>query len=213
MEMQIIDTLWVLLSAILVALMQPGFTALEAGQTRAKNSISTAIKNISDFLIAFMVFVTVGASLMLGTSFNGWFGWSDLFFYSGSLSEIIFILFQAMFASTAVTIISGAIAERTRYSTYLLIALLISVLIYPIQAHWVWNSEGWLAQMGFIDFAGSTVVHSVGGWAALAAIMIIGPRLGRFELNTGFEKSNLALSALGVFLFGLVGLGLTVEVC
>lgn len=207
MEMELLDTLWVLLSAILVAFMQPGFTALEAGQTRAKNSISTAIKNISDFLIAFIVFITFGASLMLGNSINGWAGWDQLFFYDGSLSDIVFILFQAMFASTAVTIISGAIAERTRYPTYLLIAIWVSLVVYPIQAHWIWNESGWLAQMGFVDFAGSTVVHSVGGWAALAAIIIIGPRLGRFELKNGFEKSNLALSALGIFFIWLGWIG------
>lgn len=208
MQIELIDTLWVLLSAILVALMQPGFTALEAGQTRTKNSISTAIKNISDFLISFIIFISVGASLMLGSSYSGWFGWDELFFYKDTnLSDIVFVIFQAMFATTAVTIISGAIAERTRYATYLLIAVWISLIVYPIQAHWVWNESGWLAQIGFVDFAGSTVVHSVGGWAALAAIIIIGPRLGRFELQHGFEKSNLALSALGIFLiwFGWIG--------
>lgn len=208
MQIELLDTLWVLLSAILVALMQPGFTALEAGQTRAKNSISTAIKNVSDFLISLMIFIAIGSSLMLGSSHSGWFGWDGLFFYqNSSFSDIVYILFQAMFATTAVTIISGSIAERTRYSTYLLIAIWISLIVYPLQAHWVWNEAGWLAQIGFVDFAGSTVVHSVGGWAALAAIMIIGPRLGRFELQNGFEKSNLAFSALGLFLiwFGWIG--------
>lgn len=207
MDMELLDTLWVLISAILVAFMQPGFTALEAGQTRAKNSISTAIKNISDFLISFIIFISIGASLMLGSSSNGWFGWDNLFFYDDSLQNIVYVLFQAMFASTAVTIISGAIAERTHYSTYLLIAVWISLVVYPIQAHWIWNENGWLAQLGFVDFAGSTVVHSVGGWAALAAIMIIGPRLGRFEMKNGFEKSNLAFSALGVFLIWLGWIG------
>ncbi|GAB6070149.1 hypothetical protein JCM30760_12460 [Thiomicrorhabdus hydrogeniphila] len=207
MNTELLDTLWILISAILVAFMQPGFTALEAGQTRAKNSISTAIKNISDFLISFVIFISFGASLMLGSTNNGWFGWNDLFFYNNSLSDIVYILFQAMFASTAVTIISGAIAERTRYATYLLIAVWVSLIVYPIQAHWIWNEGGWLAQMGFIDFAGSTVVHSVGGWAALAAIIIIGPRLGRFELKKGFEKSNQAFSALGVFLIWLGWIG------
>ena len=207
MNIELLDTLWVLLSAILVALMQPGFTALEAGQTRAKNSISTAIKNLSDFLISFIIFISFGASLMLGSTSNGWYGWNHLFFYNDDLQDIVYVLFQAMFASTAVTIISGAIAERSRYSTYLLIAVWISLVIYPIQAHWIWNESGWLAQLGFVDFAGSTVVHSVGGWAALAAIMVIGPRLGRFELSNGFEKSNLAFSALGVFLIWLGWIG------
>lgn len=207
MHIEFLDTFWILFSAILVALMQPGFTALEAGQTRAKNSISTAIKNISDFLISFIIFVTFGAIFMLGTSFEGWVGWGSLFFYDENITQIVFVIFQAMFASTAVTIISGAIAERTRYSTYLLIAIWISLVVYPIQAHWTWNDSGWLAQMGFVDFAGSTVVHSVGGWAALAAIMVIGPRLGRFENKGNFEKSNLAFSTLGTFLIVLGWIG------
>ncbi|KUJ74054.1 ammonium transporter [Thiomicrospira sp. XS5] len=208
MSEQPIDILWVLISAVLVAMMQPGFTALEAGATRTKNSISTAIKNVSDFLIAFMIFVIIGASIMLGSSQNGWIGWDKLFFYEDSLSGLVLTLFHAMFASTAVTIISGSIAERTKYTSYLIIAIIVSLFIYPVQAHWIWNSDGWLAQMGFIDFAGSTVVHSVGGWAALAAILIIGPRLGRFENNERpFEQANLAYSALGVFLIWLGWIG------
>lgn len=208
MSDQSVDILWVLISAVLVALMQPGFTALEAGATRTKNSISTAIKNVSDFLIAFMIFVIIGASLMLGHSQNGWIGWNSPFFYDANLPDLVLVLFHAMFATTAVTIISGAIAERTKYTSYLIIAVIVSLFIYPIQAHWAWNPEGWLAQMGFIDFAGATVVHSVGGWAALAAILIIGPRLGRFE-NTEqpFEQANLAYSALGVFLIWLGWIG------
>ncbi|MDG6774297.1 ammonium transporter [Thiomicrorhabdus sp. ZW0627] len=208
MSDQPIDILWVLFSAVLVAMMQPGFTALEAGATRTKNSISTAIKNVSDFLIAFMIFIVFGVSIMLGTSHDGLFGWSPVFFYQYTLSDLVLTLFHAMFASTAVTIISGAIAERTKFSSYLLIAVIVSMFIYPIQAHWIWNGDGWLAQMGFIDFAGSTVVHSVGGWAALAAILVIGPRIGRFEDGViNFEQSNLAYSALGVFLIWLGWIG------
>lgn len=210
MSDQSVDILWVLFSAVLVALMQPGFTALEAGATRAKNSISTAIKNLSDFLIAFLVFVFFGASMMLGDSTSGWFGWQPMFYYNHSLTDLTLVLFHAMFASTAVTIISGAIAERTKYISYLLIALIVSLFIYPIQAHWIWHEAGWLAQLGFIDFAGSTVVHSVGGWAALAAILIIGPRIGRFDdaaETQHFEQANLAHSALGVFLIWLGWIG------
>lgn len=208
MSEQPVDILWVLISAILVALMQPGFTALEAGGTRTKNYISTAIKNMSDFLISFMVFVVFGASILLGTSYFGLVGWNPFFSYEDNLSSMVLVLFQAMFASTAVTIISGAIAERTKYSSYLIIAVIVSVFIYPIQAHWIWNENGWLAQIGFIDFAGSTVVHSVGGWAALAAILIIGPRIGRFDNDThNFEQSNLAYSAVGVFLIWIGWIG------
>ena len=208
MAESLINNLWILVSAVLVALMQPGFTALEAGATRAKNSISTALKNLSDFLITFMIFITFGASIMLGDSYGGLIGWSPLFYYEADFSQIIIVIFQAMFATTAVTIISGAIAERTKYSAYLWIAVIVSLFIYPLQAHWAWNVDGWLAKIGFIDFAGSTVVHSVGGWAALAAILIIGPRLGRFEKgNQGFEQSNLAFSTLGVFLIWLGWIG------
>lgn len=203
-----VDILWVLISAVLVAFMQPGFTALEAGSTRSKNSISTAIKNTSDFLITLMAFFTIGASILLASDSNGWFGWSPLFFYENKIEDLILVLFHAMFATTAVTIISGSIAERSRFVTYLIIALMFSIIIYPAQAHWAWNENGWLAQIGFVDFAGSTVVHSVGGWAALAAIIVIGPRLGRFDKDKPeFEKSNLALSTIGVFLIWLGWIG------
>jgi len=207
MSLQPLDILWITISLILVALMQPGFTALEAGSTRAKNSTSTAIKNLSDFIISMFVFLTVGASLMLGGSYNGLFGVDSLFFYSDNFEQIALVIFHAMFAATAVTIISGAIAERTKFTTYLLIAVWVSLFIYPVQAHWTWNEDGWLAQLGFIDFAGSTVVHSVGGWAALAAIIVIGPRLGRFEQKAPFEKSNLSYSTLGVFLIWIGWIG------
>jgi len=207
MNIEPINILWITISIILVALMQPGFTALEAGSTRAKNSTSTAIKNLSDFIISIFVFLTIGASLMLGDSYNGWFGLESPFFYSNNFEQIALVIFHAMFAATAVTIISGAIAERTKFSTYLIIAVWVSLIIYPLQAHWTWNEAGWLAQLGFVDFAGSTVVHSVGGWAALAAIMVIGPRLGRFEQKSPFEKSNLAYSTLGVFLIWIGWIG------
>lgn len=207
MPSETIDILWVMISIILVALMQPGFTALEAGSTRAKNSTSTAIKNVSDFILSVFIFLVFGAGLMLGSSYGGLFGIAPWFYYTESLEQISLVLFHAMFAATAVTIISGSIAERTNFSGYLFIAIWISFLIYPLEAHWIWNENGWLAQLGFVDFAGSTVVHSVGGWAALAAIMIIGPRLGRFENDTPFEKSNLAYSALGVLLIWIGWIG------
>ncbi|KUJ71339.1 ammonium transporter [Thiomicrospira sp. WB1] len=207
--MSSIDMLWLVISALLVALMQPGFTALEAGIARSKNSISTAIKNLSDFLISFLVFVTLGAGILLGNSYEGLWGQTGGFFYLGQPDIMVQVLFQAMFASTAVTIISGAIAERAKFTTYLIIAVIVSVCIYPFQAHWAWNAQGWLAQIGFIDFAGSTIVHSVGGWAALAAVILIGPRLGRFDQDqpTDFEPANLAYSALGVFLIWLGWIG------
>lgn len=209
MSDQGLDILWVLVSAVLVALMQPGFTALEAGATRAKNNISTAQKNITDFVISFLIFITLGASIMLGSSQGGWLGWDSVFFYQEDLSQTTYVIFQAMFASTAVTIVSGAVVERTKFVSYIVIAIFLSLIIYPIEAHWVWNSQGWLAKLGFIDFAGSTVVHSVGGWVALAAAMIIGPRIGRFESQhvKNFEGSNLALSTAGVLFIWLGWIG------
>jgi Amt family ammonium transporter len=207
--MTMIDILWLLISAMLVALMQPGFTALEAGIARSKNSISTAIKNLSDFLISFLIFAVFGAGILLGPSLNGLWGQDSGFFYLNNADQLVQVLFQAMFASTAVTIISGAIAERAKFTTYLIIAVVVSLCIYPFQAHWAWHEDGWLAQLGFIDFAGSTVVHSVGGWAALAAVILIGPRFGRFDQSepTVFEQANLSSSVLGVFLIWIGWIG------
>jgi Amt family ammonium transporter len=208
-----IDILWVLISTVLVLLMQGGFLCLESGFTRGKNAINVALKNASDFLIATLAWLVIGFGLMFGDSHQGWIG-VDRFlpaFSADNYWETTFFLFQLVFCATASTIISGAVAERMRFNGYHLVTLMTVVLIYPVFGHWVWGGalggdSGWLGALGFIDFAGSTVVHSIGGWIALAAVLIIGPRIGRFDLDQprAIPGSNLPLAMLGVLLF-LVG--------
>ena len=210
MDMMLTDVFWVLICAGLVFLMQAGFTCLESGLTRSKNSINVAIKNITDFGISTILFWAFGFAIMFGASVNGWIGSSQFFL---SLDEEpwlnTFFLFEIMFCATAVTIVSGATAERLRFRSYIIISIILSGLIYPVFGHWVWNNvqsattSGWLGKLGFIDFAGSTVVHSVGGWVALAVLLIIGPREGRFPPVGAHRKihgSNLTMSVLGVLL-------------
>jgi Amt family ammonium transporter len=214
MDRSFVDILWVLISASLVFLMQAGFLCLEAGSTRSKNAINVVIKNISDFGISVLCFWLFGYGLMFGASHFGWVGTSALApeVGQGEVWLVVFFLFQAMFCSTAVTIVSGAVAERMRFGIYLAIALLVSGLIYPIFGHWAWggldtgDSFGWLGQLGFVDFAGSTVVHSIGGWVALAAAILVGTRIGRFSpkrrrpLLTGYD---FPLALLGTLLLWL----------
>ena len=192
-------------------LMQGGFLLLEAGMTRAKNYINVAVKNLADLGLAITLFWLIGFGLMFGSSQGGWFGFSQ---FAQDLTTIdpditTFFLFQVVFAGTTVTIISGAIAERTSFPGYIGIVLVMAV-IYPVFGHWVWGDGGWLTGLGFVDFAGSTVVHSIGGWAALAAAMIIGPRTGRFDEDgnpTPIRASNLPLAMTGTILlwFGWIG--------
>jgi len=210
MDTVLTDDFWVLICAGLVFLMQAGFTCLESGLTRSKNSINVAIKNITDFGISTILFWSFGFALMFGASANGWIG-SSQFFLSlddGSRTSTFF-LFEIMFCATTVTIVSGATAERLRFRSYIIISIILSGLIYPVFGHWAWNGvqsgtvSGWLGKIGFIDFAGSTVVHSVGGWVALAALLIIGPREGRFPpvgAHMKIHGSNLPMSVLGVLL-------------
>ena len=183
----IADHLWVIISAMLVFLMQPGFMALETGLTRAKNSINVAIKNMSDFIVSVAAFWFVGFGLMFGQSFHGIVGFSDFIVnFEMDNWKAAFFVFQAVFVGTAATIDSGAVAERAKFSTYLIMSFITSAFIYPIFGHWAWggffypDNQGWLQQLGFLDFAGSTVVHSIGGWVGLSGVIIIGPRLGRF---------------------------------
>ncbi|MEM9252411.1 MAG: ammonium transporter [Planctomycetota bacterium] len=217
-----LDTAWVLLSAALVMLMQGGFCLLESGLVRAKNSINVAVKNLFDFCVSAGAFWMVGYGLMFGANWGGWFG-RDSFFLQGVTApdELAFFLFQLVFCSTATTIISGAASERMRFTGYMLVALVVSIFIYPIFGHWVWGEGGWLGEMGFIDFAGSTVVHSVGGWAALAVVIILGARKGRFDgERSTIHGHNLPMATFGVLIlwfgwFGFNGgstLGVTAEV-
>ena len=208
-----LDLIWILLSTVLVLLMQAGFLCLESGLTRSKNAINVALKNAADFVLCMLLWWALAFALMFGDSRGGWIG-SDRFLPdigSAGAWEGAFFLFQAMFCATAATIVSGAVAERTRFGAYLLMTLLTVALIYPVFGHWAWGgaldgAAGWLAAGGFVDFAGSTVVHSVGGWVALAAVLVIGPRAGRFDQGGvhPMPASNLPLAMLGVLLF-LVG--------
>ncbi len=211
------DFLWTLVAAVLVFLMQAGFAMVEAGFTRAKNAINIMMKNIMDFSIGSIAFWAVGFGIMFGTS-NGWIGTSGFFFSDYAQDKdpwlFAFWMFQVVFAATAATIVSGAMAERTKYVGYLCYSVVICAIIYPVFGSWAWGSlykgSGWLEALGFIDFAGSTVVHSVGGWAALAGAIVIGPRIGKYGKDgkpRGILGHNLPLAALGVFLlwFGWFG--------
>jgi ammonium transporter, Amt family len=210
------DYLWIVIAAALVFLMQAGFMAVEAGLSRAKNSINVAIKNVTDFIIAAAGFWIVGFGLMFGDSVNGLFGTTGFFVKMDDTWTAVFFLFQVVFVGTSATIDSGSVAERTKFSSYLIMSLITSVLIYPLFGHWAWGSFwqgtsfGWLEARGFIDFAGSTVVHSVGAWVGLAGAIIIGPRIGKFDKDGKPKKipgHNLPLAFLGVFLlfFGWFG--------
>lgn len=184
-----VDHVWTVTAAALVFLMQAGFLLLEAGSVRSKNSVNVAQKNLMDFILATVVFGAFGYMLMFGNSFGGWFGWEPDLLFFGYTEEwkVTFFIFQLMFCGTAATIMSGAVAERMSINGYLIGAMLIALLIYPVAGHWAWggllsgSDKPLLASMGFMDFAGSTVVHSVGAWVALAAIIVIGPRIGKFD--------------------------------
>ncbi|MZR61604.1 ammonium transporter [Alcanivorax sp. DP30] len=204
------DTVWIAIAAALVFFMQAGFALLESGLSRAKNALNVVMKNYMDLCVGTLVFWAIGFGLMFGTNPSGWFGEDHFALSQADHSTWAMIMFQIMFAATAATIASGAMAERTRYAGYLCGAIVITGVIYPLFGSWAWNSNGWLAQLGFIDFAGSTVVHSIGGWCALAGIMVVGPRLGRFD-KQGQARSipghNLSYVALGGFIlwFGWFG--------
>ena len=226
-----VDTLWVINCAILVFIMQAGFMCMESGLSRYKNSINVALKNAADFGVSVVIFWLFGFGIMFGTSYKGLFG-TDLFLLKTDIAEwMTYFVFQAMFVATAATIISGAVAERMKFVGYLLITILATGIIYPLVGHWAWSSSylanmqgadsqiltatgverqvGWLSEMGFVDFAGSTIVHSVGGWIALSAVLILGPRIGRYsEANKGkFTGSSFPLAVLGTLIlwFGWFG--------
>lgn len=205
---QKIDMLWVLLAAVLVFAMQLGFALVEAGFTRAKNSANIIMKNLMDFAIGSVAYYVVGFGLMFGASYAGLVGISGFFGPESiglsafdSLTPGVFIFFQTVFAATAATIVSGAMAERTNFKAYVIYSFIISLCIYPVSGHWIWGG-GWLSKLGFIDFAGSTAVHSVGGWAALIGAIMIGPRVGKYTKDgkaTAIPGHNLVLGAAGVF--------------
>lgn len=205
--------MWTLIAAALVFFMQAGFAMVETGFTRAKNAINIMMKNLMDFCVGTLAFWAVGFGLMFGVTATGWFGTSGFFLSDytpdGDPWILAFWMFQVVFAATAATIVSGAMAERTKFSGYLIYSLVISAVIYPIFGSWAWGNlykgNGWLGALGFIDFAGSTVVHSVGGWASLAGTMVLGPRIGKY-VKGGTRPilgHNIPLAALGVFILWL----------
>ena len=203
--------IWFLIGAALVYFMQAGFAMVEAGFTRAKNAGNIIMKNLMDFCIGTVMFVIIGFSLMLGEDcLFGLVGMPNM----GILTDFYNVdwagfVFNLVFCATAATIVSGAMAERTKFATYCIYSGIISAVVYPIEAHWVWGG-GWLAEMGFLDFAGSTCIHMVGGLTALIGAWMLGPRIGKFDEN-GKPKPiighNLPLGALGVFIlwFGWYG--------
>jgi Amt family ammonium transporter len=217
-----LDTVWMLLAAMLVFFMQPGFALVEAGFTRTKNTANILMKNFLDFMLGSLLFFFVGFGIMFGTGgFIGIPNFFDLSFLDMGLPTEGFLVFQTVFCATAATIVSGALAERTKFHMYRIYTVCISVLIYPVSGHWTWGG-GWLMNgdegswmmktfgAAFHDFAGSTIVHSVGGWVALVGAWILGPRLGKYGKN-GKSKAipghNLTIAALGVFIlwFGWFG--------
>ncbi len=216
-----IDIVWTLIAAALVFFMQAGFAMVETGFTRAKNAINILMKNLMDFSLGSLAFWAVGFALMFGTSAGGLFG-TNMFFLdfwhkAGSSGDgawlLTFWMFQVVFAATAATIVSGAMAERTKFHAYLIYSFVVSLVIYPVFGHWAWGggllgagNAGWLAKLGFHDFAGSTVVHSMGGWLGLAGAIVLGPRIGKYGPDgkpRAIPGHNLPLAALGVFILWL----------
>lgn len=205
---QKIDMVWVLVAAVLVFAMQLGFALVECGFTRAKNSANIIMKNLMDFSIGSVAYYVVGFGLMFGATAGGLVGVTGLFRPEtmgleifDALTPSVFIIFQTVFAATAATIVSGAMAERTQFRAYVIYSFIITLVIYPISGHWAWGG-GWLGGLGFMDFAGSTVVHSVGGWAALVGAAILGPRTGKYTAEgkpNAIPGHNLPLGVAGVF--------------
>ena len=209
-----LNVVWTLVAAILVFLMQAGFALVETGFTRAKNAANIMMKNLMDFAVGSLAFYVLGAALMFGASkAAGWLGWGGLGMPSLGAGEGVwdwtFLFFQTMFAATAATIVSGAVAERIEFKSYLIYSALVSAVVYPISGHWMWGSlageasQGWLEAFGFHDFAGSTVVHSVGGWIALAGALMLGPRIGKYRHDgkaNPIPGHSLVLGTLGVLL-------------
>jgi len=208
----LLNTMWVMIAAFLVFFMQAGFAYVEAGFTRAKNANNIMMKNLMDFSLGAVAFLAIGFAIMFGESVGGFFGIGDFFLlntggdlYEDSMPVYAFFMFQMVFAATAATIVSGAVAERTKYGSYMVYSVFLTGLFYPIVGHWTWGG-GWLDGIGFADFAGSTIVHSVGGWFALAGALVLGPRIGKYTAD-GKPKAipghSMPMAALGVFILWL----------
>ncbi len=202
-----LNTAWVLITGSLVFFMQAGFALVEAGFTRSKNTTNILFKNLTDFSIGTLVFWLIGYGLMFGAG-NGFIGDFELFSKTdhgagAGIPNTAFFFFQLVFAATAATIVSGAMAERTKFSSYIIYSAFITLIIYPISGHWIWGG-GWLSKLTvpFHDFAGSTVVHSVGGWVALAGAAVLGPRIGKYKNGkpSAIPGHSMTLATLGVFI-------------
>ncbi len=210
------DILWLILAGVLVFLMQAGFAMLEAGLTRAKNAVNIMTKNFLDFCFGALLFWAIGYALMYGESGNSFVGWDSGLLFMGASdlatdnATSAAWFFQIVFAATAATIVSGAMSERTKLVGYIAYSVLITAVLYPITGHWIWGGDGWLSAMGMRDFAGSTVVHSVGAWAALAGAIMVGPRLGKYRKDgtaNVIPGHNIPMATLGCFIlwFGWYG--------
>ncbi|MCW8821959.1 MAG: ammonium transporter [Sulfurovum sp.] len=197
-----IDILWITISAFLVFLMQLGFSMIEASTVRAKNTISVAMKNLIDTIFGMIFFWLVGYGLMYGEDYGGLFGTTSFAIDGNNFKENAFFFFHVMFAATAVTIVSGAVAERMKFHGYILTSIMVITFLYPVFGHWAWSDHGWLKSIGFVDFAGSTVVHSIGAWVGLAGAIMLGPRLGKFHKGktTYFPPSNHNILVFGTFI-------------
>jgi Amt family ammonium transporter len=218
LDRTLFDALWVIVSAGLVLFMQAGFLGIETGLTRSKNSINVAVKNITDFGVATVLFWLFGFALAFGVTRGGLIGGS-LFMPTFGANDVwtpTFFIFQLTFCGTAATIVSGAVAERFRFSSYVVTTVLVTGFLYPVAAHWAWggaflgDAGGWLSRVGFVDFAGSTVVHSVGGWMSLAVLIIIGPRLGRYGEDGSVREihgNNLPMAMLGAIILWFSWIG------
>ncbi len=196
-----IDTVWILVGAALVFFMQAGFAIVEAGLTRAKNTGNILMKNLMDFCLGTIVFWVLGYGLMHGNDIAGIIGVPTLGFITGEY-DMLHLIFQTVFCATAATIVSGAMAERTKFSCYCIYSIVISLIVYPVSGHWIWGG-GWLADLGFHDFAGSAAVHLVGGVSALIGAAILGPRIGKYGKDgkpRAIPGHNLTFAALGVFI-------------
>ena len=209
-----VDTIWVLLGAALVFFMQAGFCAVEAGLTRVKNTGNIIMKNLMDMCLGTIFFWLIGFGIMQGADVLGIIGTPDPLIrgdygVEGGYPSWAFVIFQTVFCATAATIVSGAMAERTKFAAYCIYSVIISMLVYPISGHWIWGG-GWLAQLGFHDFAGSTAVHMVGGVAALVGAIILGPRIGKYDKDgkaRAIPGHNLMYAALGVFILWFAWFG------
>ncbi|MGV2622649.1 ammonium transporter [Halobacillus sp. ACCC02827] len=205
--LQSLDMAWIMIAAFLVFFMHAGFAMVESGFTRSKNALNILMKNFMTMSIAAVLYFIVGYGIMFGTSGGGIIG-TDGFLLSGQEDQIGFFVFQAVFAATCATIISGAVAERMKLGSYLILTLFMTGLIYPVVGHWIWGG-GWISELGFVDFAGSTVVHMTGAVGALVTVLFLGPRLGKYSGKTVnvIPGHNIPLGALGVFIlwFGWFG--------